>query len=124
MVPGNRGKTMRSLIIAISLVPTFAFAQAPAQPQQPAPDLLAAEMVLMPRALIPLMEQAILHPHNVDTGDVISLMQQLEACVADNPVNGVVRGNGPDRCPMVTQALAAQAQELADAKKAAAAKPN
>ena len=114
---------MRRFILALSCLPTLAFAQAAAQPPQPAPASPVApssEMVLIPRALISPIEQAILHPHNVDVGDVIALMQQLEACVADNPMTGVARRNGPDQCPPVTQALSAQAQELADAKKAAA----
>jgi hypothetical protein len=120
---------MRRLIYALSCIPTLAFAQTPSPPLQPAPASAAAllsQMVMIPRALIPPIEQAILHPHSVDVGDIIVLVKQLDACVADNPTGGVVRRSGPDECTPVTQALAEQAQELADAKKAAAmpAKPN
>jgi hypothetical protein len=112
---------MRWLFVALSCFPTLVFTQTPMQPPQSTPTSQIApppDIVLIPRALIPSVEQAILHPHSVDVGDIIALLQQLDACIADNPINGVVRRIGPDQCSPVTQALAAQAQELADAKKA------
>ena len=101
----------------------LAFAQASVQPSQSAPPYQPSDTVLIPRALIAPIEQAILHPHSVDVGDVIALLQQFRACVADNPTNGVVRHLEPDLCSPVTQALAVQAQELAEAKKTATAPP-
>lgn len=117
---------MRRLILALSCVPTLVSAQTSSQPAPASPAAPPSEMVLIPRALISPIEQAILHPHSVDVGDILTLIRQLDACVADNPTGGVVQRSGPDQCTPVTQALAAQAQELADAKKAAtpAAKPN
>lgn len=102
---------MRRLILVLSLVPTLAFAQAPA-PQSPQPDV-----VLLPRQLVENTVRWIVVPNATDA---VQLFLMLQACVADNPVGGVMRRSGPDQCPVVTQALAAQSQELADAKKAAA----
>ena len=118
---------MRRMVLVLLCVPTLAFAQVSEQSPQPVPAIAAspvAEIILIPRGFVPLIEQAILHPHSADVGDILALVQQLDACVADNPVAGATRHDGPDRCPVVTQALAAKAQELADAKKAAPAKPN
>jgi hypothetical protein len=117
---------MRRTVLALLFIPTLAFAQTAQQSPQPAPVAAASplsDVVLMPRGFVPLIEQAILHPHSADVGDILTLVQELDACVANNPVGGVTRRDGPDRCPVVTEALAAQAQELANAKKAAPAKP-
>ena len=112
---------MRRLILAAwCVVPTLVFAQSPAQSQQPAegsPTALPPDMVLIPRALIPSIEQAILHPHTVDAGDILTLVQEIDACVADNPTAGAMRHNGPDQCPVVTRALTTLTQELAATKK-------
>jgi hypothetical protein len=120
------GKIMCWVILALSCVPTLALAQMPVArtPAASAPPATAvSETVLIPSALVPPIMQAILHPHSVDVGDILTLVQQLEACVADNPVDGAVRRNGPDQCPVVTQALAAQTS--ANAKKpTASGKPN
>jgi len=105
---------MRSLILALSLVPTLAVAQAPAM-QSPQPD-----MVLLPRWLAETAAQWIAAPNATDA---VQLFIALQACLADNPIAGVTHREGPDQCPAVTRALAAQAQGLADAKKPAA-KPN
>jgi hypothetical protein len=120
-------QSMHRMVLALLCVPTLAFAQVSEQSPMPLPAIAASpvsEIVLIPRGFIPLIEQAILHPHSADVGDIVALLQQLDACVADNPQGGVTRHDGPDRCPVVTQALAAKAQELADAKKAAPGKPN
>jgi hypothetical protein len=102
---------MRRLILVLSLVPTLAFAQAPAS-QSPQPDV-----VLLPRQLVENTVRWIAVPNATDA---VQLFLFLQACIVDNPVSGVVRRSGPDQCPEVTQALAAQSQGLADAKKAAA----
>jgi hypothetical protein len=102
---------MRRLILVLSLVPTLAFAQASA-PQPPQPDL-----ILLPRQLAESAMQWIAAPNATDA---VQLFALLQACLADNPVGGLVRRSGPDQCPQVTQALAAQSRGLADAKKAAA----
>ena len=112
---------MRRLILAAwCVVPTLVFAQSPPQLQQPAegsPIVLPQDMVLIPRGLIPSIEQAVLHPHSVDPGDILTLVQEIDACVADNPTAGAARHTGPDQCPVVARALATLTQELAAAKK-------
>jgi hypothetical protein len=111
---------MRRLILAFSCIPVLAFAQTPGPQPAPAASAIAPfETILIPRGFVPLIMQAILHPHSVDVGDILTLVQQLDACVADNPVNGAVHRDGPDQCSVVTQALEAQAQKPADAKKGA-----
>jgi hypothetical protein len=109
---------MRRLSLGLSFVPMLAFAQAAEPPASAAPS--PPDTVLIPRSLVPMIEQAVLHPHMVDAGDALALLQQLEACVADNPVAGVTSRNGPDKCPLVTQALDAQVQALTNAKMAKA----
>jgi hypothetical protein len=110
---------MRKLALALSFVPMLAFAQA-AELSGLAAPAAPTDTVLIPRSLVPMIEQAVLHPHMVDAGDALTLLQQLEACVADNPVDGVTRREGQDKCPLVTQTLETQAQALANAKKATA----
>lgn len=108
---------MRRLILVLSLVPTLAFAQPPTPPVPQAPQAPQPDMVLLPRQLVETAAQWIAVP---SATDAVQLFLMLQACVADNPAGGVIRHNGPDQCPAVTQALAAQSRELADANKAAA----
>ena len=84
-------------------------------------------MATVPRAAVvavmnTMQAIAVLHP-DLATPAVEQAFAMLGACVADNPVNGMLRRQGADQCPAVTEALAAQAKELADAKKAAAQPP-
>lgn len=63
------------------------------------------EMALMPRQLVEMAAGWIAHP---DATTAVQLYAGLQACLADNPTNGVVRRTGVDECPVVTQALAAR----------------
>ena len=87
---------MKKLALALSLLPTIAFAQ----PAPPAPDI-----VLLPRAVAETAAQWIAQPN---AGNAVQLYAALIACINDNPVGGVVRHIGQDQCPVVTEALAAQ----------------
>jgi hypothetical protein len=94
-------------LAALLLAPALAHAQQPKQPP---------EMVLIPRAAAEAAAQWIVRP---DAGNAVRLYAMLSACIADNPVGGVVRRVGVDQCPEVTAALAARDAELAAAKKPA-----
>jgi hypothetical protein len=74
--------------------------------------------VLILRSVVAPIEQVIQHPHQYDFGETLAILQQFDACVADNPIKGVVRHTGQDQCPDVTDALAAQTAALAVSKKA------
>ena len=79
--------TMKYLIIAISLLPLTAFA-----------EQLPPTMVIDTNILV--MTQDYLNKSG-PLGRVLS--NQIEACMADNPVNGITRRSGPDNCPSVTE---------------------
>lgn len=78
-------------------------------------------MVLLPRAVADTAAQWIAQPN---AGNAVQLYAALMASIGDNPVDGVVRRNGPDQCRIVTEALAAPPKAAdkgkADAKPAAA----
>jgi len=98
---------MRALVLAAALMAAAPFA-AQAQPQPPKP-----EMVLLPRQVAEAAAQWIAQPN---AGNAVQLYAALTACIADNPHGGVTTHMGADQCAAVTEALAAQAKELADAK--------
>jgi hypothetical protein len=70
-------------------------------------------MVLLPRSLAEAAVQWIAAPN---AGNAVQLYDSLAACLADNPHDGVTWRMGQDQCSGVTEALAAQAKALADAK--------
>lgn len=88
---------MRRMMLAAAccLAPVVAHAQPAQKP----------EMVLLPRALAEAAAQWIATPN---AGNAVQIYAGLAACIADNPVNGVVRRTGADQCPAVTQALEAK----------------
>lgn len=71
----------------------------------------APEMVMIPRQTAESVAQWVASP---DARTAVQLYAALTACIADNPRDGVVRHMGPDQCTFVTEALAAQAKQLAD----------
>jgi len=92
-----------AIAAAALLVAAPAFAQPQAKP----------EMVLLPRQVAEAAAQWIAQPN---AGNAVQLYAALTACIADNPHGGVTTHMGADQCAAVTEALAAQAKELADAK--------
>jgi hypothetical protein len=107
------------LAAALALAPLAAYAQTPAPAPKP-------DMALLPREVVMGLLQRLqsigdLHPELI-TATVQQAAQAAMACLNDNPVGGRLVRQGPDQCPVVTEALAAQEKELADAK-AAASKP-
>jgi hypothetical protein len=80
---------------------------------QPAPT---QEMVLLPRSLV---DEALRWIADPNAGNAVHLFASLDACLSDNPNNGRLARIGPDRCAVVTEALAAQAKALTDAATAA-----
>jgi len=108
---------MRRLALVLSLLATQFLAEAPSAIAAPPPAADDPDVVVIPRALVALIRQAILHPHSADVGDILAVVQQFAACVDDNPLNGLVRRAGQDQCPEVTSALAARDKELAAARK-------
>jgi hypothetical protein len=95
-----------SRLIVLAAVAALVASPAVAQEQ---PDT-----IISPRALAAPMEQAILHPHSADVGDVVAMLQKFEACVTDNPGGGITRRVGQDQCPEVTAALDAQQKIVAE----------
>jgi hypothetical protein len=110
------------VLTAIFLLPVTAVAQtlqggaAPAT--QEAPD-----MILVPRGIA---EGALAWIARPDPLTAVQLYATLSACIRDNPHGGVTIKMGPDQCPVVTAALAAQAtantKAAADAQGVADAK--
>lgn len=96
---------MKRFAILVSLL-----SATPALAQQPP----ATEMVLLPRAVAEAAAQWIAAPN---AGNAVQLYASLTACIADNPQGGVVRHGGQDQCSTVTEALAAQAKQVADLTK-------
>ena len=101
---------MRALILAFALLLPIA-----AHAQQP-----TIEMVLVPRGIAETALSWIMAPN---ANNAVQLYAALQACIADNPHGGVTRRSGPDQCPAVTEALAAQEKALADATRAASPPP-
>jgi hypothetical protein len=101
---------MPSKILAIA---AFSLLLMPLAMAQPAPT--EPEMVLIPRSVAETALNWIATP---DPLTAVRLFGSLSACINDNPKDGVVMRNGRDGCPAVTDALAKQAKELADAKTA------
>lgn len=93
-------------LAALLLAPLAAQAQQPPQP----------DVVLLPRDVVESVREWMFAP-NPQTA--IRLFAALNACIADNPVNGHIMRQGQDQCPAVTAALAERDKELADARKAA-----
>ena len=87
---------IRCAIMAVGACATWS---APAWAADPVPP----EMVLLPRNLAEAAAQWIATP---DAATAVRIYATLQACLADNPVNGRVQRMGQDQCPAVTAALA------------------
>ncbi len=95
----------RILPLAAALLAPMSALAAP----KPPPHLtIPAGMVLLPRQAAEAAAQWIAAP-NAETA--VRLYAGLVACLNDNPVDGVVRREGPDQCPAVTAALRAMAKK-------------
>lgn len=88
---------MKRVILACLLLAS------PAMAQQP------PEMVLLPRQLA---ESAVAWIATPNATDAVQLFVALNSCLANNPTGGVMRRAGPDRCPVVTEALAAKDEQI------------
>ena len=103
--------TRLATLTALLLLPTLALAQT------------TPELVLVPLATVQTLEQAAMNARKLDAADILAPIQQLQACIADNPHNGVVQRSGPDQCPEVTAAIEAREKVKTEAPPAAPPKP-
>ena len=72
------------------------------------------DVVLLPRAVAQAAMQWVMAP---DPTNAVRIYAALQACMQNNPHDGVTTRMGPDQCPEVTEALAARNKEIADLKK-------
>ena len=124
-------KAISALILGTLLVSTTSvFAQkasdpAPAENPPNAPQKQQIEMLLLPSVLVHNLMNTInaitiLHPE-LETPIIEQMFGVLNACISDNPVNGIVRRMGPDQCQAVTDALTKEETDMQTAIKSAVA---
>ena len=72
------------------------------------------DLVLIPRDVASTALSWIAQP---DPSNAVRLYVALNACISNNPLDGVVTRSGPDQCPGVTAAIEQRDKEIADLKK-------
>lgn len=107
---------MKYFLLAALLLPAAALAQ----PAHTGPDIVLLPRAAVEAAIRDAQAIVVLHP-DLATPTVQESFGALGACLADNPVGGVVRRQGPDQCPIVTRALAERAKATGTPKPASSA---